>query len=175
MRGLWPRLERALTARWGPRRMTMGAALLLALVALALATHGRFLRPTGYGLSLAAQVVDARYEEARLTDANRQLQAVYDFLQTPAGRELAARAEVRALKPGERLIVLSEAARQAKQPPATLATRVQDGLQRAGDAVVADLRYAKEVFQVWSGVGQTAAEAFPSTSQAPAGKPAPGN
>jgi hypothetical protein len=132
----------------------MGAALLLALLVLALATHGRFLYPAGYGLSLAAQVVEARNEEARLLEQNQRLQEVHDFLQTPAGRELAARAEVQALKPGERLIVLSEAARQSPAPPQTVATRVQDGLQRAGEVVVSHLRYAREVLQVWSGFGQ---------------------
>ncbi len=171
MRRLWIRLERAHTARWGPRRMTMGAALLLALLALALATQGRFLHPTGYGLSLAAQVVDARRSEADLNQQIRQLQEVYEFLQTSDGRELAARAEVQALKPGERLIILSEAARQAKEPQ-TVAERINQGLENVGEVVVDRLRYTKEVLQVWSGVGESRAEASPTRPNLTA-KPAP--
>jgi hypothetical protein len=145
--------------------MTMGAALLLALLALALATHGRFLRPTGYGLSLAKQVVDARYEAVDLAKQNQELQEVYEFLQTPAGKELAARAEVMALKPGERLIVFKEAAHKATQPP-DLATRVLNGLDR-------NARYAQEILQVWSGLGQSPVEASPTKPGAAATGPAP--
>lgn len=139
----------------------MGAALLLALLALALATHGRFLHPTGYGLSLAKQVVDTRHEGAKIARENRELQEVYEYLQTPAGKEFAARAEVMALKPGERLIVLKEAARQAQQRPPDLATRVLDSLDR-------NARYAQEVFQVWSGIGQNSAQAAPEPPAQPA-------
>lgn len=143
-------------------RVTMGAALLLALLALALATHGRFLHPTGYGLSLAKQVVDARHEQAKIAQENRELQEIYEYLQTPAGKEFAARAEVMALKPGERLIVLKEAARQARQEPTDLATRVLDSLDR-------NTRYAREVFQVWSGIGQSPAQAAPASPAVPTG------
>ncbi len=138
----------------------MGAALLLALLALALATHGRFLHPTGYGLSLAKQVVDARHEGAEIARENRELQEVYEYLQTPAGKEFAARAEVMALKPGERLIVLKEAARQTQQRPPDLATRVLDGLDRSA-------RYAQEILRVWSGMGQSPAQAAPQPRAEP--------
>ncbi len=107
------------------------------------------------------QVVDTRHEGAKIARENRELQEVYEYLQTPAGKEFAARAEVMALKPGERLIVLKEAARQAQQRPPDLATRVLDSLDR-------NARYAQEVFQVWSGIGQNSAQAAPEPPAQPA-------
>ena len=157
---LWRRI-----AKWGPERMTLWVALVVAFLTLALLTHGEFLRPTQNGLYLAAQVVNARQDKAELTEQNRKLQALYEFLQTPAGKELAARSEVMALKPGERLIVLSEAAEKAKQPE-TLLTRTEQVCQRIGDAVVGEVRYAREVATVYSRVGQTPAEAAEPKSDA---------
>ena len=165
MRGLWRRLERAYLAR-GPRRMTMGGAFLLAMLALALATHGKFLHPAGYGLGMAAQVVHERKEAKRLSNENTELQEIWKFLQTPEGKELAARAEVMALKPGERLIVLKEAAAKAKAKPQTIHERVQGGLEVAGDWAGEKLSDAREIFEVWSGLGMASAEA--STTPAPA-------
>lgn len=134
------------------RKRPLLCALLLAVGVLALATRGGFLAPTYHGMILAAQLVDSRSEESALADQNARLQEVYEFLRTPEGQELAARAEVMALKPGERLIVLSEAARQAKQRSRTISDVVQDHLQRLGDLVVMRLRRAKQVFLVWAGV-----------------------
>jgi hypothetical protein len=128
--------------------------LVVALLTLALMTHGAFLHPTENGLFLAAQVVQARHQQAALAEQNRQLQRLYQYLQTPAGKDLAARSEVMALKPGERLIVLSEAAQKAQQPP-TVAGRVQNGLQTAGKYV----DYGREVLAAYSRMGVSPAEA----------------
>ena len=173
MRRLWHRLQRGFVSRWVPRRMTMKTALLLALLALALATHGRFLRPTGFGLTLAGQVVDARDKEAALVEENRQLQEVYAFLQTPAGRELAARAEVLALKPGERLILLSEAARQAQKPPDTLAARMQGGMDSVKQLFDKKVERAKRIGAEWAHLGSTVTKEA-SAQPAPAA-PIPSN
>ena len=152
--------------------MTPSVALVVALLILAVVTHGAFLNPTKNGLFLAIKIVHTRHQVAALAEDNRKLQELYQFLQTPAGKELAARSEVMALKPGERLIVLSEAAGKAKQQPMTVATRVQNGLQTVGEAFVRNLHLgdAREVLEVYSRVGQSPAEAATS----PAGqKPAP--
>ncbi len=134
------------------RQRPLLCALLLAVGVLALATRGDFLSPAYHGMILAAQLVDSRSEESALADENARLQEVYEFLRTPQGQELAARAEVMALNPGERLIVLAEAARQAQQHSRTVPELVQDYLQRLGDSVVVRLRRAKQVFLVWAGV-----------------------
>jgi len=144
------------------RKRPLLCALVLAVVVLALATRGGFLSPTYHGLVLAAQLVDSRAEESALAEQNARLQDVYEFLQTPEGQELAARAEVMALKPGERLIVLAEAAQEAKQRSRTVPDLVQDYLQRLGDSVVMRLSRAKQVFLVWTGVETTSLPGVPA-------------
>jgi hypothetical protein len=136
---------------------------------LALATQGRFLHPTYYGVTLSAQLIETRRQAAELTAENARLQAVLDYLKTPAGQELAARSDVMALKPGERLVVLSEAAQQAA--PETVSAQAGRQLTRFGDEVVSRLRYVGEVCKIWGGL--TLSTRPGPASAAPAVPPVP--
>jgi hypothetical protein len=164
--GLWQRIT-----GWDSRRVTPGAALVVALLILAGMTHGRFLDPTKNGMVMAWRVVQARHYEANLEAQNRQLQALYEYLQTPAGQELAARSEFQALKPGERVIVLSEAAEQT-QAPGTVAKQVQDGLGKAGTKFLQDIHWEdfQQMLTVYGSRSQKPAQvaALPAETDKPA-------
>lgn len=164
--GLWQRIT-----GWDSRRITPGAALVVALLILTGMTQGRFLNPTRNGMVMAWQVVQTRHKEADLEEENRKLQALYEYLQTPAGQELAARSEVMALKPGERVIVLSEAAEKAKAPD-TVAKQVGDGLENAGKAFLKDIHWQdlQEVLAVYGSRSEKPAQV--AAVPAEAGKPA---
>jgi hypothetical protein len=131
----------------------MRGTLVLSLVALALATQARIFLPIYHGLRLAAGLVESNSEAAELSEQNRELEEVRDYLRTPPGQELSARAEVHAARPGERIVLLQEAPSAAARTlrPVTLAERVQGALQQVGEKATAGLRTASRVLATWAG------------------------
>ena len=158
MPGPWSHLTERLSRHWQWPRLGMRLALLLAILALILGTHGRFLWPTYHGLRLAGELVDARSAEQSLTATNTQMRQVRDYLQTPQGQELAARSQVMAVRPGERVVVLHEPPPEPRSAPVELAERFQAGLQRTGDALMAQVRRAGRALRTWVHPSGTAAE-----------------
>ena len=156
MPGPWSHLTERLSRYSQWPRLSTRLALLLAVFVLILGTHGRFLWPTYHGLRLARDLVDARSAEQSLAEANTQMRQVRDYLQTPQGKELAARSQVMAVRPGERVVVLHEPPPEPRSAPVELAERFQAGLQRTGDALMAQVRRTGRALGTWVHPAETA-------------------
>jgi hypothetical protein len=133
-----------------PKRMTMYAALVFSFLCLIVATRFRVLIPAYDGLVRARDLYVAERQRLDLERENTQLQAIYAYLQTPEGQELAARGKVYAVKPGERLLLVEDGT-PAPPRPLTLSERLRQRLEWTGDSIVAGGRAATFVARAMLG------------------------
>ncbi len=155
MDSTWSRLSRVY-GRPGSTtiRLSMRTALVFALLVLILATHARFLLPLFHGLSLAGDLVDAQAQEADFAAQNAKLLEVLAYLETPAGQQLAARADVFALSPGERQIVLLSEGEEGQPGAFPWSYRFQESLEAIGKVVIKTIRHSVEAMATWVGVSE---------------------
>ena len=125
-----------------PRRLPVGPSrgihlrspgrilLLIALIVLMLATHGRIFHPAYRVVTLSRELLRLRRQSEQLTKQNKELEEAAAYLDTAAGQELAARSELGALKPGERLIITSPSEKPSPVPSVSLSQLVDDYLTR---------------------------------------------
>lgn len=104
--------------------------LLIALIALMLGTHGRIFHPAYRVVTLSRELLQLRRQSEQLTKQNKELEEAAAYLDTAAGQELAARSELGALKPGERLIITSPSEKSTPTPSDSLSQLVDDYLTR---------------------------------------------
>ena len=130
MSDLRTRVGQAVTRQRTPVRRTLWAALVFSFLVLVLTTHVKVFRPAWEGVVQAHQLYVAKQERVALEQENARLRDILHYLQTPAGRDLAVRGKVYAIKPGERLIVVRETAKPAPPPPPTWVERLWGTLER---------------------------------------------
>jgi hypothetical protein len=127
----------------------MRAALLIALLALFVASHGRFpYQPTSHGLRLSSQLHDLQEEEQQLSAENERMRAVIGYLGTEEGQLLAARSELHMVEPQERLLLVSE-------PPESSIVRLTSLGSRTRDLVSCWARQAQEDLEAWGAILHT--------------------
>ena len=136
MASLRTRMGQAYARHLGPRRITMRASLVIAFLAVVLATRFQALVPTYQAILRGGDLYAAECQQRELERENARLRAILDYLRTPSGQQLAARSKVAAVKPGERLIVVEEGA-EPQPRPLTISERLRGGLERMGDGIVA--------------------------------------
>lgn len=174
MASLRTRLGQAYTRHFGPRRIGMRASLVVAFLAVVLATRFQALVPTYQAILRAGELYVAECEQRQLERENERLRAILAYLRTPAGQELAARSKVAAVKPGERLIIVEEGAPPEPVRRLTVSERIRVRLERTGDQLVAAGHVAAYVARALAGrVDAPTSEKPPpqaTTSQVP-GKP----
>ncbi|NLO74395.1 MAG: hypothetical protein GX100_09860 [candidate division WS1 bacterium] len=144
MSSLSLRVGRAVTRHRVPLRATMWAALVFSFLVLVLTTHVKVLRPTLDSVLQARNLYYAQQREAALREQNARLKEIQEYLETPEGRDLAARGKVYALKPGERLILVEEPER-SEATPLTWSGRVWEGLERTQNCLEGEARLASFV------------------------------
>ncbi len=109
--------------------------LVVALVALLVATQGRFLTPIYRAVHLSGELLCLRSEHQRLAKENEQLAEVVTYLGTEDGQELAARSELGAVKKDERLIICRPDQPSAPPVPTRLSQLVHRNLTRGYEVV----------------------------------------
>ena len=119
--------------------------LVVALVALLLATHGAILSPIGRAISLSCELLRLRSTHGRLAQQNAKLADVAAYLETDEGQELAARSELGAVRKGERLIVTTPPPPPATPPAATLSQLLHGWLRRSHEAVNRVAGYCRDL------------------------------
>jgi len=136
---------------WRPTGKLM---VLVAVVALALATHGQIFMPVIRGLYLANELLYLRDAHNQLGADNASLAGSAAYLKTDEGRELAARSELGALQPGERVLVIRSQQDRPQPSPPSLPQRLHRWLgQRWADAN-RSVEQAIAAVQLWIGVGR---------------------
>lgn len=126
--------------------------LIVALVALMFGTQGRIFHPAYRALYLSCQLLHLRTESEQLAQQNAQLTDAVAYLETDAGQELAARSELGALEPGERLIITSSPPPAPVSPSTSLSQLVHGGLTRAQAVVNHVAGYCSDLAKCLFGV-----------------------
>ena len=156
-----------LLKRWRPSGKVI---LLVALVALGLATQGQIFTAVIRGVYLAAELVQLRQTHQQLASDNKTLSDTASYLETAEGRKLAARSELDALEPGERVIIIHEEPGPPPRPP-SLPHRVQVWLAQRRQGGSHSVHQAIAIIKYWLGVGQTGVADTPDSqteSESPA-------
>jgi len=139
--------------------------LIVALVALMFGTQGRIFHPAYHAIRLSCQLLHLRSKSEQLTQQNDQLADTVAYLETDAGQELAARSELGALRPGERLIITSSPPPRPVSSSASLSQLVHGCLTRA-HAVVNDVAgYCIDLAKCLFGVGGGSAASAPGNGK----------
>ena len=143
-------------ARWW--RPSGKVLLLAALIALALATHGQMFTPVLRGLYLASEMVHLGDAHAQLRAENEALADSAEYLKTEEGRKLAARKELEALDPGERVVIIQEQP-PSSSPRCSLPLQVRLWLAQQGAAANRSVHQALASLKCWLGTGKRASDA----------------
>ena len=131
--------------------------LLAALVALALATHGQMFTPVIRGIYLASALVHLSDAQEQLHAQNEALANSAEYLKTNEGRKLAAREELEALEPGERVVVIHEpppSAPHPANPPQQVRVWLAQRAEDAGQSV----RRGLDAVKYWLGMGKASSD-----------------
>lgn len=137
--------------RWRPTGKLM---VLVAVVALALATHGQIFMPAIRGLYLACELLYLRDAYGQLGADNATLAASAAYLETEEGRRIAARSELGALEPGERVVVIREQQHHREPPPSSLPQRLQTWLGQRWAGASRVVAQAVATVRLWIGLDQ---------------------
>ncbi len=118
--------------RWRPNGRAM---VVIAIVVLVLATHGRILNPVIRGLGLAIELLGLSDEHQQLQAENEALAQSTEYLKTTEGRELLARSELGAVEPDERLIIIRKDETSSSIASPSLSQRLRSWLARNKQAM----------------------------------------
>ena len=154
-----PDSEQAPTSRLAVRRWrpTGKALLLAALIVLMLATHGQVFTPAVRGLYLCAELLHLRQARQQLCYDNEALADSVAYLQTDEGRKLAARHELEALEPSERVVVIKEQQDASQPAPARIPQRLRAWLGERCNQGRQSVHHAVAIVKHWLGLAETSA------------------